>query len=60
MWGGLYLVDILVMVEVRGVQDIEEATVRARVGDQCKYATGGDGCMRVSSGRKERLEVGRG
>jgi hypothetical protein len=48
------------MVEVRGVQDIEEAAVRARVGDQCRYATGGDGCMRVSSARKERLEVGRG
>lgn len=48
------------MVEVRGVRDIEEATVRARVGGQCRYATGGDGYMRVSSAWKGRLEAGRG
>lgn len=52
--------DILVMVEVRGVRDIEEATVRARVGDRCMYVTGGDGYMRVSYAWKGRLEAGRG
>ena len=48
------------MAEVRGVRDIEEVTVRARVGDQCRYATEGDGYMRVSPVWKGRLEAGRG
>lgn len=48
------------MVEVRDVRDIEEVTVRARVGDQCRYATGADGYMRVSLAWNRRLEAGRG
>lgn len=47
------------MAEVRGVRDIEEVTVRARVGAQCRYATVVDGYVRVSHARKEGLDASR-
>jgi hypothetical protein len=47
------------MGEVRGVRGKEEATARAREGDQYRYATGGDGCLTVSRAFKGKLEAGR-
>lgn len=47
------------MAEARGVRCREEATVRPRVGAQCRYATGGDGYVRVSDARKEGLDARR-
>ena len=36
------------MAEVQGVRDIGVVAVKAIVGGQCMYVTGGDGYMRVS------------
>jgi hypothetical protein len=45
------------MAEVQGVRDIGEVAVKAIVGGQCMYVTGGDGYMRVSAVRTRNLKL---